>query len=139
MVISYCLLCSQFSPLKVLSRSVYLMLSTLSSADDAIIKYEGITIRRPTNTIDDVVPEVTLNVFDKTEKTATIAVKPDVESAKEALITFVGKYNQSLAEINILSQNKPEIVEELDYLSSDEKKKSRKNSECSALTLPLPV
>lgn len=97
----------------------------ISSADDAIIKYEGITIRRPTNTIDDVVPEVTLNVFDKTEKTATIAVKPDVESAKEALITFVGKYNQSLAEINILSQNKPEIIEELDYLSSDEKKEKQ--------------
>lgn len=98
---------------------------TISSADDAIIKYEGITIRRPTNTIDDVVPEVTLNVFDKTEKTATIAVKPDVESAKEALITFVGKYNQSLAEINILSQNKPKIIEELDYLSSDEKKEKQ--------------
>lgn len=97
----------------------------ISSADDAIIKYEGITIRRPTNTIDDVVPEVTLNIFDKTEKTATIAVKPDVESAKEALITFVGKYNQSLAEINILSQNKPKIVEELDYLSSDEKKEKQ--------------
>lgn len=97
----------------------------ISSADDAIIKYEGITIRRPTNTIDDVVPEVTLNVFDKTEKTATIAVKPDVESAKEALITFVGKYNQSLAEINILSQNKPKIVEELDYLSTDEKKEKQ--------------
>lgn len=97
----------------------------ISSADDAIIKYEGITIRRPTNTIDDVVPEVTLNVFDKTEKTATIAVKPDVESAKEALITFVGKYNQSLAEINILSQNKPKIIEELDYLSSDEKKEKQ--------------
>ena len=97
----------------------------ISSADDAIIKYEGITIRRPTNTIDDVVPEVTLHIFDKTEKTATIAVKPDVESAKEALITFVGKYNQSLAEINILSQNKPEIVEELDYLSSDEKKEKQ--------------
>lgn len=97
----------------------------ISSADDAIIKYEGITIRRPTNTIDDIVPEVTLNVFDKTEKTATIAVKPDVESAKEALITFVGKYNQSLAEINILSQNKPEIVEELDYLSTDEKKEKQ--------------
>ena len=94
----------------------------ISSADDAIIKYEGITIKRPTNTIDDVVPEVTLNLFDKTEKTATISVKPDVESAKEALITFVGKYNQSVAEINILSQNKPEIIEELDYLSSDEKK-----------------
>ncbi|UKI54411.1 MAG: hypothetical protein L6V86_04290 [Treponema sp.] len=46
--------------------------------------------------MDDVVPEVTLNVFDKTEKTATIAVKPDVESAKEALITFVGNTTSPL-------------------------------------------
>lgn len=94
----------------------------ISNADDAIIKYEGITIRRPTNTIDDVVPEITLNITDKTEKTATISVKPDTESAKEALITFVGQYNQAIAELNILSQNKPEIIAELDYLSDDEKK-----------------
>ena len=97
----------------------------ISTADDAIIKYEGITIRRPTNTIDDVVPEVTLNVHEKTDKTATIAIKPDTESAKEALITFVGQYNQAVAEVNILSQNKPEIIEELDYLTTDEKKEKQ--------------
>lgn len=97
----------------------------ISSADDAIIKYEGITIRRPTNTIDDVVPEVTLNVHEKTEKTATIDIKPDTEAAKDALITFVGQYNQAVAELNILSQNKPEIIEELDYLSKDEKDEYR--------------
>ena len=93
----------------------------VSEADDAIIKYEGITISRPSNKIDDIVPEVTLNIYDKTEKTATIAIKPDTESSKEAIINFVGKYNQAVAEINILSQNKPEIVEELDYLTDDEK------------------
>ena len=49
-------------------------------------------------------------------------IEPDVEAAKDALITFVGKYNQAVAELNILSQNKPEIIAELDYLSSDEKK-----------------
>lgn len=93
----------------------------VSQADDAIIKYEGITLKRPSNSIDDVIPEVTLNITDKTEKTATISIKPDTESAKDALITFVGNYNQALAEINILSQNKPEVIEELDYLSEDEK------------------
>ncbi len=94
----------------------------VSEADDAIIKYEGITISRPSNKIDDVVPEVTLNVHDKTEKTATISIKPDTESSKDAIIQFVGQYNQAVAEINILSQNKPEIIEELDYLSDEEKK-----------------
>ncbi len=98
----------------------------VSTADDAIIKYEGITITRPSNKIDDVVPEITLNVHDKTEKTATISVKPDVDSSKAAIIEFVGKYNQAVAELNILSQNKPEIIEELDYLTSDEKEAEQK-------------
>jgi len=94
-------------------------------ADDAVIRYEGITITRPTNTIDDVIPEITLNVHEKTEKTATISVKPDKEASKDALIEFVGKYNQAVAKINILSQNKNDIIEELTYLSDDEKDKQR--------------
>ncbi|MBQ5849176.1 MAG: flagellar filament capping protein FliD [Treponema sp.] len=98
----------------------------ITIADDAIIKYEGITIKRPTNEIDDVVPEITLNIHDKTDKTATISIKPDIESAKDALITFVGNYNQAISELNILSQNKPEIIEELDYLSEEEKETERK-------------
>ncbi|MGP1459533.1 MAG: flagellar filament capping protein FliD [Treponema sp.] len=100
-------------------------LHPISTADDAIIKYEGITIKRPTNEIDDVVPEVTLHVHEKTEKTATVSVKPDTESAKDALITFVGKYNQAVGSINILTQNKPELIDEMDYLSDDEKKAER--------------
>ena len=100
----------------------YSPVNAISTAGDAIIKYEGITITRPENTIDDVIPHVTLNLFDKTDRTATIKIEPDKESAKDALINFVGRYNQAIAEINILSQNKPELISELDYLSSDEKK-----------------
>jgi flagellar hook-associated protein 2 len=98
----------------------------VSEANDAIIKYEGITITRPSNTIDDVIPEITLNVKDKTEKTATLEVKADTEASKDALIQFVGKYNQTVAKINILSQTKPEIIEELDYFTDEEKEKSHK-------------
>lgn len=101
--------------------------NAISVADDAIIKYEGIRITRPSNKIDDVVPEITLNIHDKTEKTATIAIKPDTEASKDALIQFIGEYNQTVAEINILSQNKPEIIEELEYLSDEEKEKKREN------------
>ena len=92
----------------------------VSTAGDAVIKYEGITITRPTNKIDDVVPHVTLNIHDATERTATIKIEADKEAAKDALIQFVGTYNQVIAEMNILSQNKPEIISELDYLSKDE-------------------
>lgn len=98
----------------------------VSNAGDAVIKYEGITVNRPTNTIDDVIPHVTLNVFNPTEKTATIDIKPDKDAAKDALIQFVGTYNQVMAEMNILSENKPEIISELDYLSPDEQESAGK-------------
>ena len=97
--------------------------NAISTAKDAVIKYEGITISRPTNDIDDVVPEITLHLHEKTEKTATLSVKPDTDASKQALIDFVGKYNQAVAEINILSQDKEDIINELEYLSDDEKEK----------------
>lgn len=98
----------------------YTPVNAVSNAGDAIIKYEGITITRPDNKIDDVIPHITLNVSQKTERPATIKIEPDTEAAKDALINFVGRYNQIIAEINILSQNKPELISELDYLSQDE-------------------
>ena len=91
-----------------------------STASDAKIKYEGITITRPSNKIDDVVPDVTLNIKEKTEKTATITIKPDKETVKEYLITLVGTYNKVVAEMNILTQTKEEIIDELGYLTEDE-------------------
>ncbi len=99
----------------------YSPVNPVSTAGDATIKYNGITINRPTNKIDDVIPHVTLNVKQPTERTATIDITPDKDSAKTALIDFVGSYNQVIAEMTILSDNKPEVVDELDYLSKEEK------------------
>lgn len=104
----------------------YTAVNPISEAGDAVIKYEGITITRPENKIDDVIPHVTLNIKQPTEKTAVIEISPDKDSAKNALIDFVGKYNQMLAEINILSENKPEIISELDYLSDSEREAEEK-------------
>ena len=92
----------------------------VSVACDAKLKYEGITMYRSTNKIDDIVENVTLNLEAPTEKTATIKIEPDTETSKEAIIELVGYYNQLIAEINILTQNKPELINELDYLTSDE-------------------
>lgn len=121
----YSLNVSEFSTYDANANLGYSPNHAVSEAGDAIIKYEGITITRPSNTIDDVIPEITLNLHDKTEKTATISVKADTESSKNALIEFVGKYNQAVAKINVLSQNKAELIDELDYLTTDEKDKMR--------------
>ena len=100
----------------------YVPLNPVETASDAEIKYQGITITRAMNEIEDVVPNVKLNLHAQTEKPATITIEPDKEAAKEALITFVGKYNRLIAEINILTQTKPEIITELEYFSEEEAK-----------------
>ena len=113
------------SPVSVISEQTalgYEPVNPSSRAADAKIKYEGITISRPANVIDDIIPDVTLTLNEPTAKSETITISPDTEAAKNALITFVGRYNQAVAEINILTQSKPEIVAELEYLSEDEAK-----------------
>ncbi len=100
----------------------YAPVNPVSVAQDAILKYEGISITRPTNDIDDLVPGVTINLHEPTQKQETIAVKPDTEAAKEAIIALVGTYNRVMADINILTQNKPELITEIGYFTADEKK-----------------
>lgn len=94
-------------------------------AQDAKIKYEGITISRTSNEIDDIIPNVTLNLHAPSEKTVNIKIDPDTQTAKDAIISFVGNYNQLMAELNIVTQTKPEIVDEIEYFSTDENKEAK--------------
>jgi len=102
----------------------YTPVNPVSTAQDAVLKYEGITVTRSTNSIDDLVPGVTLSLYEPTDKTETLSIKPDAETAKEAVITLVANYNRVMAEINILTQNKPEIITEIEYFTADEKKEA---------------
>lgn len=121
----YSLEVSAFSAYDSAEEVGYTPNNPIEEAGDCTIKYEGIKITRATNDIDDVVPEITLHIHEKTEKAATISVKADKEASKDALIEFVGKYNQAVARINILSQNKSEIIDELTYLTKDEQEELR--------------
>lgn len=102
----------------------YVPVNPVSIAQDAHMQYEGINITRPTNSIDDLVPGITLELHDKTDKQETVTVKPDTETAKNEIIAFVAHYNRLLAEINILTQTKPEIISELQYLTDDERERA---------------
>lgn len=102
----------------------YEPLHPVSVAQNAKFRYEGIPMNRPTNEIDDVVPHVKLELHSPTDRTASITIQNDTESAKDALITFVGNYNQLMAELNIVTQNKPEIVDELEYFTEEESEKA---------------
>lgn len=105
----------------------YIPTNPVSTAQDALLSYEGINITRNTNTIDDLVPGVTLSLYEPTDKQETITIKPDTEIAKESIISLVGSYNRLMAELNILTQTKPEIISEIQYFTADEIKEAEKN------------
>ncbi len=104
----------------------YVPVNAVSYAQDAIINFEGIQIKRDKNDIDDLIPGVTLHALEPSEKQEKITVKPDVEHVKNSIIEFVAKYNRLLAQINILTQNRSEIIEELTYLSAEETEDAQK-------------
>jgi len=95
-------------------------LNPVSTARDAIISMEGIEIKRSANSIDDLIPGVTLNVKGVSERPVQLNVRANVEGVKEAIITFVGNYNRLMAEINVLTRREERVVDELTYLSADE-------------------
>jgi len=95
-------------------------LNAVSTARDALITMEGIEISRPTNSIDDLIPGLTLNVRGVSDRPVSLTVKGDVEGVKEAIISFVGNYNRLIAEINVLTRRDDRIIDELSYLTADE-------------------
>ncbi|GHV71122.1 flagellar hook-associated protein 2 [Spirochaetia bacterium] len=94
--------------------------NAVSNAQDAIITMEGIEIRRPSNTIDDLIPGVTLTARSPSDYPIRLGVEPDREGVKDAIIGLVGNYNRLMAEINVLTRSDDKLIQELTYLTADE-------------------
>jgi flagellar hook-associated protein 2 len=113
-------------------------LNAVSTARDAVISMEGIEITRPANVIDDLIPGVTLTVRGVSSKPVELNITGNTEAVKEAIITFVGNYNRLIGEINVLTARSvysgagyntsidDTIVNELTYLTADEKTEMKK-------------
>jgi len=95
----------------------------VQTAGDAVLAMDGIEVTRPTNKIDDLVPGLTINVLQESEKPVKLKVEPNREVAKEAVIELVGNYNRLMAELNILARPDDTILSEISYFTEDEKKK----------------
>ena len=102
--------------------------NAISTARDAIISMEGIEMSRPSNDISDVIPGVTLNLRGVSERPVQLRVGADVETIKDAIISFVGNYNRLMAEINVLTSSDPRLVDELTYLTQAEAAEMRERS-----------
>ncbi|MBN2353936.1 MAG: flagellar filament capping protein FliD [Spirochaetales bacterium] len=105
-------------------RGGYAPNNPLSEARDAIVEYNGVDVVRDTNSIDDLIPEVTLNLHTASDKDVTLSVKYDTEAMKSAIIGFVGTYDRLLTNIDILTRADESIVDKAVFLSDAEKEKA---------------
>lgn len=96
----------------------------IETASDAVIRVDGVRTVRPSNEIDDIIPGVTLNLHAPSDRPVTLEVAPDRETAKDAIIQFVGLYNQVMRDINIYTRNNEEIVNEIEYFTDDEREEA---------------
>ncbi len=104
----------------------YVPKNPVSTAQDALITMDGINLSRSSNTIDDLLPGITLTVKKPSSEPVTIGVEADRENIKNSIISFVGNYNRLMAEVNVLTRNDARVVDELSYLSEDEVESLRK-------------
>jgi flagellar hook-associated protein 2 len=98
----------------------------IALAQDAILAMDGIEVTRPTNTIGDLIPGVTITAHSPSSRPIKIEIQPDRESVKDAVISLVGNYNRLMAEVNVLTRNDERIIQELSYLSPEEQDEFRK-------------
>jgi flagellar hook-associated protein 2 len=71
-------------------------------AKDAVFTFDGILISRSSNTIDDVIEGLTMNLYRGDGSTSLISVTPDVNSAGNKINDFVNAYNDV---VSFLSAN----------------------------------
>ena len=67
--------------------------STGTTAVDSEIVYNGLTVNRKTNSLDDVIPGVTLNLKSTTSTNASISINEDKSSLRETINIFVDTVN----------------------------------------------
>ncbi len=109
------------------TRSGHKPIRALSEASDAIIFLDGIEVKRGSNTIDDLIPGVTLTLLAESDEPVGVSIKRDIESISSDVIEFVGRYNRLLTYIDILSRSDPTIVEDALHLTEDEKEQATDN------------
>lgn len=109
------------------ARAGFEAINPAGTALDAKLEIDGIPIIRETNSIDDLIQGVTLNINKTSDKVVEIEIMPDKESIKDGIISFVGYYNQVLQNIHILTSNDESVIGELEYLTDEEKEDARNN------------
>ena len=90
--------------------------STVEEASNAVFRVDGLRVERQSNTVDDVLEGVTLELATTTDAAAELTVEPDVQKTKERFESFMEKYN---AVIDIIKKNSAEKASSRERALSD--------------------
>jgi flagellar hook-associated protein 2 len=104
----------------------YKPLRAVSTAQDAIIVMEGIEMIRPSNTINDFIPGVTITARGISDRPVRLDIQPNRDEIKNSIFSLVGNYNRLVAELNILTRSDDRLLDELTYLDKGEADEMRK-------------
>ncbi|MDC7228022.1 MAG: flagellar filament capping protein FliD [Spirochaetales bacterium] len=96
----------------------------IDQASNSRLMVDGIEIIRNSNTIDDLVPGVTLTLRGEDEEPIDLTISPDNELVKDSIISFFGNYNRIQADLAILTSNDATVISEIDYFTEDEVQKA---------------
>lgn len=99
-----------------------------SSAQDASLTVDGVRVTRPTNEIDDLLPDYTFTVKGESSETIKLSVRNNVEEASAALQDFVWFYNINMARINIITSLKDNqaVIDEISYFDEGQREQAQK-------------
>ncbi len=100
---------------------------SLSQAQNAIIEYDGIDIERETNTINDIIPGLTLSLKRSSKEQVLVSVSKDVDIIKNKIIGFVGSYNQLMRELTIYTGRDATVLDDFNFTSDSKRKEAEKN------------
>ncbi|WP_165767697.1 flagellar filament capping protein FliD [Marivivens niveibacter] len=75
----------------------------VQAAADAMLTVDGVTIFRPSNTIDDAIDGLTLTLNSPTEYATTVSVSRDADLAQEVLDAFVNSVNETLTNLKSMT------------------------------------
>ncbi len=79
-------------------------------AMDAQVRVDGITYKRASNTMTDVIPGATLNLTGTTTTTASVNLSRDTTAIKDKINTLVTSYNDAITMLNVVSDPKSTVA-----------------------------
>lgn len=82
------------------SKSGVKFTNELSTAQNAIVDFDGIRVTRPSNTIDDLIKGVTIQIYEKTDREENLKIDRDYEKIVKSIADMLQNFNELIEMIN---------------------------------------